>query len=115
MTKDIVELLPCPFCGGCAGLNENDWCSPSEWNVFCPDCCAHGAGYTSKENAVATWNRRHIPAGYVIVPREATEAMLRAGDETGCFVVSDEDTRSHQRDADAVWTAMLDAASKEKP
>ena len=46
-------------------------------------------------------------AGYVIVPREPTEAMVRAG--TALFSPKAE---YHGADAEVVWDAMLGAASQ---
>lgn len=46
--------------------------------------------------------------------REPTEEMERAGDETGCFVASDEDVSYRGREAGAVFTAMIDSALSTK-
>ena len=46
--------------------------------------------------------------------REPTEEMERAGDETGCFVGSDEDVGYHGRKAGIVFSAMIDAALSPK-
>lgn len=62
MTADMVELKPCPFCGGTAIL---DAVFPLDggkfWLVHCRNCRAQGPfgpTYTEKEMAVTGWNKR---------------------------------------------------------
>jgi Lar family restriction alleviation protein len=52
------ELQPCPFCGGKGSRHENDWCEPSEWNVSCLGCGCSTGGCTTKDMAIAAWNKR---------------------------------------------------------
>jgi len=71
------ELLPCPFCGSEAVLRGQD--APEYW-VACPGigCEANTESFSSKNAAIAVWNARTTPAGWVLVPVEPTEAMLTA-------------------------------------
>lgn len=76
-----------------------------------PDKCEyHCTGF--KENA-KIFLRALSEAGYVVVPRKATDAMERAGEDT--FVYQELPGTSILIDADAerVWDAMLSAAEKE--
>ena len=54
-------LLPCPFCGGEADIEEisgNPFTNePYTWAVGCKDCNI-GWYKETKEDAIATWNRR---------------------------------------------------------
>lgn len=55
MTKAIRKgLLPCPHCGGRAGLWQD---YTSWWCVQC-DKCGATTMHTDKEDAVKRWNRR---------------------------------------------------------
>ena len=56
-----VELLPCPFCGSAAGINE----TPGHAYVWCAvkpgDSCGiepETAIFKTKEDAIAAWNTR---------------------------------------------------------
>lgn len=53
-----------------------------------------------------------VPEGGVTVPAVPTDAMLEAGANTGCFIVSDEDCREWiwRQHAATVWEAMLRAS-----
>lgn len=55
-----------------------------------------------------------IPAGWKLVPIEPTDEMKRAGANTGCFIMSDEDTREWiwQDNAETVWGAMIAASAE---
>lgn len=46
----------------------------------------------------------------VMVPREPTEEMCRAGDETGLLMCGDECCHDHSREARTIYEAMLAAA-----
>ena len=62
--SDRPELLPCPFCGNAAKLEELGDHHGEYFNLGCFDrnCPAHHVFYTEidtpKELAIATWNRR---------------------------------------------------------
>jgi len=57
------KLLPCPFCGGEACMNEHVFTGYSSmFGVICLDCCAETwQFYDTKEEAAAAWNRRAQP------------------------------------------------------
>jgi Lar family restriction alleviation protein len=68
----ILQPLPCPFCGGephvTKALNE-------VW-VRCSQCnSSNGLSTADEAKAIAAWNRRSIPAGYVPMPRIPTKDM----------------------------------------
>ena len=48
-----MELKPCPFCGGRATLEGNDYF----W-VECTSCDAMTRGSEDKQKAIEAWNRR---------------------------------------------------------
>ena len=57
------ELLPCPFCGGEAKLQDFQSASGRMWLVGCSDntCvipCDTSLGYLTKQRAIKAWNRR---------------------------------------------------------
>ena len=59
----MSELKPCPFCGGVAEMHITDH-TPSgyDYTPRCknPSCCGRlTKKYSSKETAVAMWNRRY--------------------------------------------------------
>ena len=63
----MPDLKPCPFCGGEAldfhRHNTDataDWCGPVDHWVCCvsDDCGASTCVHDTKDEAIATWNRR---------------------------------------------------------
>lgn len=52
----MVELKPCPFCGGEAHIRQNGN-RVFPW-VVCSDCIASTRVYDSVEEAIEAWNRR---------------------------------------------------------
>ena len=56
MTKEIV-LLPCPFCGGKAEMEQN-WFH--EDFVFCIACGAMTLARKTREEAAKIWNTRIV-------------------------------------------------------
>ena len=73
--KDILKLKPCPFCGGPAIIEKNQWYDSgfpcilhTTFNVGCEKkatkrgCCpgrlCFNRGYKTKETAIKAWNRR---------------------------------------------------------
>lgn len=69
----MKELKPCPFCGAKADIYSKDRliriCCQSEdetvhefetvWVADCSECnCVVGETFKTKEQAIATWNRR---------------------------------------------------------
>lgn len=78
MTHTDKGLLPCPFCGGVAGINTcrtsdreflrmNGWDSDTGYGVNCIVCGVNNRGiaygFRTKEQAVEAWNRRADTAG----------------------------------------------------
>lgn len=61
----MVELKPCPFCGGTAHLSSYvscDCCGKAyNGRVGCGACEAEVSHYDTDELAVAAWNRRPSP------------------------------------------------------
>lgn len=56
----IVELKPCPFCGGEAKLARYDNVGDMDsWFVFCPKCLVETVPrYGFKGEVIRIWNRR---------------------------------------------------------
>ena len=102
----MSELKPCPFCGSPGSLfASSDHSGAWEGGCFGEGCIANDLVWdTSKELAVATWNRRATPEGLAVVPVKPTEAMLAAGNRE-IFDLSS--------DAVEAWAVML-AVSKEE-
>lgn len=57
--SSLIDLEPCPFCGGGAELHDSQR-NPRVpmWWVRCKLCGASTATHSTKEKAVAAWNRR---------------------------------------------------------
>lgn len=56
----MIDLKPCPFCGGKAEIMmDDDW---SEWDVSCSNrnCILYewAGRFNTREEAIAEWNRR---------------------------------------------------------
>lgn len=73
------ELLPCPFCGGDAGIVTEDrtWIECLD----CPSSISSGPFDTDSE-AIDAWNTRAVLEGFALVPIKATpeiRAALRLG------------------------------------
>lgn len=47
--------LPCPFCGADGIITE---VKGGGFKVFCVECLSMSSAYLTKDEAVATWNRR---------------------------------------------------------
>lgn len=70
-TKMRQELLPCPFCGAGAWLEEYQ----ERAGVRCEDCCNRTALHFTVEEAIAAWNRRSTHTGAGALPDDmATSA-----------------------------------------
>jgi len=61
-------VLPCPFCGAPAAIQEGHYGTSARWQVYCPFCGATNppprtkedmdALYGGPEPAIEAWNRR---------------------------------------------------------
>jgi hypothetical protein len=88
MTTD-KQLLPCPFCGGEAILDDvSSFLGDAKWSPACEteDCVMWNAKYATQREAAAAWNTRmeavRPPVGEEAVERVA-KAMQQARDEIG--------------------------------
>ena len=55
----MIELLPCPFCGGEGVLQKDINGLPIEYFVFCPNCkVVETPTFSREKEAVKFWNRR---------------------------------------------------------
>ena len=52
------ELLPCPFCGSKAEVVETHPVSTKSVFVRCQECGAFVTAFSTRDEAVAAWNRR---------------------------------------------------------
>ena len=75
-----LKLEPCPFCGGVADLEEEDWAAT------CYGCgfSYSGEGFDSLEKLAAKWNRRPYPAAAIQAAREALSAVRAGAASQGC-------------------------------
>jgi Lar family restriction alleviation protein len=109
------ELKKCPFCGGTEQLVVPRTCdidTPYDAADFAYPrvACKCGVEVAGKNwgeppTAIAAWNRRALPSdgNWVVVPREPTGAMIRAG-------VDERDRPGSGAAASAIYRAMLAAA-----
>jgi Lar family restriction alleviation protein len=60
--KNKIKLKPCPFCGSKAQIGSFDWERGTSWFVECSveNLCnvQPKAQASSKQQAIAAWNRR---------------------------------------------------------
>lgn len=111
MTEE--ELLPCPFCGDTLELRGG--VNPYGRHANKESRCIMAATAISIPYDVERWNRRTPPArsidagdGYVLVPREPTEAMKTAGMDVLMY-------RIETITPSDLWRAMLAAAPSPPP
>lgn len=93
MTKEAIELKPCPFCGG--NSLEYQLSDIEGWiaHVLCTDCddmlgpmseCKYDDQSEAKEDAAKAWNRR--PAG-VTLSRELIHDLRRVNGRDGLLSI----------------------------
>lgn len=82
-----AELLPCPFCGFQATLEEllcnaegevnyEDGCRTGATGMCCPDCACYIVGGDTNQQAIENWNKRSSPD---FAKLKADIAELRTG------------------------------------
>ena len=122
-------LLPCPFCGGEAGLRntlaERKASSPTSAYVMCKSCLASTSsfeGSTCVSKAISAWNRRTppaVPEGWVLVPKEPTPEMLFAATSPESYWIGHPEAppesierwrQCHREDAARKYRSMISAA-----
>ena len=59
----MIELKPCPFCGGRARINTGEFCTGTEkviktYGAYCIKCSARIGMHYSESDACNEWNRR---------------------------------------------------------
>lgn len=69
----IMELKPCPFCGGIDGINiiHLDRMTPN-WFVACDSCGCTGSSKQTENSCKNAWNDRHYDKKIMIL-----ESQLR--------------------------------------
>lgn len=73
----VNNLLPCPFCGAKVEITNRK--ARDMWAVQCCDCGNSTTEWMHDKNAViVSWNTRHTPKGYALIPIEPTEALLES-------------------------------------
>lgn len=59
MSKSVIPLMKCPFCGGKAKEQEFIQNHHKFYNVYCGNCLCSTAEAQTKQMARETWNRRY--------------------------------------------------------
>lgn len=66
----MIELKPCPFCGGKAKLMQRE----DLWSVSCADCGSGTALSGSRDRTVEVWNKR--TSGWISVRDRLPEEIF---------------------------------------
>ena len=89
MPREVIELKPCPFCGGEAVIKTNPdipglngyqiGCESKPTQYVCPGCISGSTYYWNEEMAITSWNRRAKPAPHPdpLTPEEDLPTQLR--------------------------------------
>ena len=77
------QLKPCPFCGGTAIVDMDEYCY-WDWHAWCFNCGCDIGHYATEEEAIEEWNKRAEPPADQWIPvtyRETTEEERECGIE----------------------------------
>lgn len=111
MTDDKAALLPCPFCGGEATPAMAMNMHGTRYYHQCNNCNMQGPDSGTREGRDTVWNTRPALSprteGWVMVPREPTPTMRKAG--CGPWATSDKEEAAR-----STYRAMIAAAPAEK-
>ncbi len=70
------ELKPCPFCGGEAEFERKG--DRRQSTIVSCTCCGATQECGEEWDHGKTWNTRHIPEDFALVPLEPTREMVEA-------------------------------------
>lgn len=97
------KVKPCPFCGGEAEFERKG--DRKQSTIVSCTCCGATQECGEERGHGKTWNTRHIPEGYALVPVEPTEAMVDAA-----LAVANDESVHEDNFAQAAYQAMIAAA-----
>jgi len=104
----MIELKPCPFCGGEAEI-ERIGTRRQSCIIACTECGCRHEGADEGDRCGSEWNCRHTPDCWQLVPVDPTSEMSTAG---GLAVRIDTTAINKLWTANKVWQDMLKAAPK---
>ena len=61
------QLKPCPFCGGTAIVDMDEYCF-WDWHAWCFNCGCDIGHYATEEEAIEEWNKRAEPPADQWIP-----------------------------------------------
>lgn len=103
MSKPLATLLPCPFCGGVAEIeNQEHGARELAYFAVCHSCACEGPWTKGPTSAAALWNRRDTAAYDAL--RAAVATYFAASDNYDCI------TGSYEAGEEDITTDMYEAA-----